>query len=84
MFKMSDALSAFTLLIVYLTSSFEMHELDDIVKNINEFVMLLMFVWKDERKNFSCNISIFFLNVVIICSMSLHFNDKNWESFLNS
>jgi len=87
LFKMSEisnALSAFILLIVYLTSSSEMHKSDDIVKNMNEFIMLLMFVWEDERKNFSCNISIFFLNIIVICSMSLHFSDKNWESFLNS
>jgi len=87
LFKMSetsDALSAFTLLIICLTSFFEMCKSDDIVKNINEFAMLLMFVWKKERKNFSCNISIFFSNVIVIWSVSLHFNDKNWESFLNS
>ena len=84
MFETSDALSAFTLLIICLTSSSEMHESDDIVKNINEFAMLLMFVWKNERKNFPCNISIFFLNIVVIWSMSLYFNDENWESFLNS
>ncbi len=87
LFKMSktfDALSAFTLLIVCLTSSFEMHESDDIVKSINEFAMSLTFVWENERKNFSRNISIFFLNVVVIWSMSLRFSDKNWESFLNN
>ena len=87
LFKMSemfDALSAFILLIVCLTSFFKMHKSDDIVKNINKFAMLLTFVWKNERKNFSCNISIFFLNIIIICSVSLHFSDKNWESFLNS
>ena len=84
MFKMFDALFAFTFLIVYLTSFSEMHESDDIVKNINESAMLLMFIWEDERKNFSCNISIFFLNVVVIWSVSLCFNDENWESFLDS
>ena len=77
MSETSNALSAFILLIVYLTSSSEMHKSDDIVKNMNEFIMLLMFVWEDERKNFSCNISIFFLNIIVICSMSLHFSDKN-------
>jgi len=84
MFKISDALSAFILLIICLTSSFKMCKSDDIVKSINEFMMSLTSVWKSKRKNFSCNISIFFSNVVIICSMSLHFNDENWESFLNS
>ncbi len=81
---MSDALSAFTLLIICLTSSSEMRKLNDTVKNINESAMSLMFVWESERKNFSRNISIFFLNVVVIWSVSLHFNDKNWESFLDS
>jgi len=84
MFEMFNALSAFILLIVYLTSFSEMHKLNDTVKNINESAMLLMFIWKNERKNFSCNISIFSLNVIVIWSMLLHFNDKNWESFLNS
>jgi len=84
MFEMSDALSAFILLIICLTSSSEMRESDDTVKNINELAMSLTFVWEDERKNFSCNISIFLSNIIIICSMSLHFNDENWESFLNS
>ncbi len=46
--------------------------------------MLLTFAWEDERKNFSCSILIFFSNVVVIWSMSLHFNDENWESFLDS
>ena len=81
---MFNALSAFTLLIICLTSSSEMHKSDDIIKSINESAMLLMFVWEDEKKNFSCNISIFFLNVVVIWSVSLHFSDKNWESFLDS
>ncbi len=84
MFEMFNALFAFTLLIVYLTSSFEMHKLNDIVKNINEFVMSLTFVWESEKKNFSCNISIFFSNIIVIWSVSLHFNNKNWESFLNN
>ncbi len=77
-------MSAFTLLIVCLTSSSEMCKSDITVKSINESVMLLMFVWKNQKKNFSRNISIFFLNVIVIWSMSLHFNDKNWESFLDS
>ena len=87
LFKISEtfnALSAFTLLIIYLTSSSEMHKSDDTVKNINESAMSLMSVWEDERKNFSCNILIFFSNVVVIWSVSLYFNDENWESFLNS
>ena len=84
MSEMSDALFAFTLLIVYLTSSSEMCKSDDIVKSINESAMLLTVVWKNERKNFSCNILIFFLNVIVIWSMSLCFNDKNWKSFLDN
>jgi len=84
MFETFDALSAFILLIVCLTLFSEMCKSNDIVKNINEFAMLLMFIWKNERKNFSHNILIFFLNVVVIWSVSLHFNDKNWESFLNN
>ncbi len=47
-------------------------------------MMLLISIWKNERKNFSRNISIFFSNIIVICSVSLHFNDENWESFLNS
>ncbi len=47
-------------------------------------LLLLLFIWESERKNFSCNISIFFSNIIVIWSVSLHFNDKNWESFLNS
>ncbi len=79
-----DTLSAFILLIVCLTSSSEMCKSDDTIKNINEFAMSLMFVWESKKKNFSCNILIFFLNIVVIWSVSLHFNDENWESFLNS
>ncbi len=66
MFETFDALSAFILLIICLTSSFEMHKSNDIVKSINEFAISLMFIWKNERMNFSCNILIFFLNVIII------------------
>jgi len=44
MFEISDALFTFTLLIIYLTSFSEMCKLNDIVKNINKFVMLLMFI----------------------------------------
>jgi len=81
MFEIFDALSALIFLIIYFTSFSEMCKSNDIVKNINEFAMSLMFVWKNKRKNFSCNISIFFLNVIVIWSMSLHFNDKNWDFF---
>ncbi len=87
LFEISEALNAlfaFTHLILCFTSSSVMHELNETVKNMNDFVMLLTFAWEDERKNFSCNISIFFLNVVIIWLISLHFNDKNWESFLDN
>ncbi len=41
MFEISKALSAFTLLIVCFILFSEMHKLNNIVKNINEFVMLL-------------------------------------------
>ena len=74
---MFDALSAFILLIVCLTSSSEMCKSNNIVKNINESAMLLMFIWESERKIFSCNILIFFLNVIVIWSMSLYFSDEN-------
>ncbi len=84
MSETSDALFAFILLIVCLTSSSEMCKSDDTVKNINEFTMLLMFVWENEKKNFSRNISIFFLNIIVIWSVSLRFSDENWESFLNN
>ena len=79
-----DALSAFTHLIVCFTSSSVMCELNEIVRDMNDFAMSLTFAWEDERKNFSCSILIFFLNVVVIWSMSLHFSDENWESFLNN
>ena len=84
MFEMFNALSAFILLIVYLISSSEMCKSNNTVKNTNEFAMSLMFIWKNERKNFSCNILIFFSNIIVIWSMLFCFNDKNWESFLNS
>ncbi len=83
-FEASDALSAFIHLIVCFTSSSVMHELNETVRNMNDFAMSLTFAWEDEKKNFSCNILIFFLNVVIIWLMSLHFSDENWESFLDS
>jgi len=79
-----DALSAFTHLIICFTSFFVMRELNETVRNVNDFAMLLTFAWEDERKNFSRSISIFFSNVVVIWSMSLHFSDENWESFLDS
>ena len=84
MFEMFNALFAFILLIVCLTLSFEMCKSDDTVKSINKFTMSLTFVWENERKNFSYNILIFFLNVIVIWSMLLHFNDESWESFLNN
>ncbi len=87
MFEISealDALSAFTHLIVCFTSSSVMRELNETVRDMNDFAMSLTFTWEDEKKNFSRSISIFFLNIVVIWSMSLHFSDENWESFLNS
>jgi len=44
MFKMFDALFAFILLIICLTSSSEMCKSDDIVKNINEFAIVIVIV----------------------------------------
>ncbi len=84
MSEMSDALSAFTLLIVCLTLSSEMRKSDDTVRDINESAMSLTSVWENEEKNFLRNISVFFLNIIIIWLMSLCFSDKNWESFLDS
>ncbi len=87
MFKISeasDALFAFTHLIVCFTSFSVMRELNETAWDMNDFAMSLIFAWKDKRKNFSCSISIFFLNIIIIWLMSLHFNDKSWESFLNN
>jgi len=63
---MFDALSAFTYPIICFTSFFVMCELNETVRNMNDFVILLTFAWKDERKNFSRSILIFFLNVIII------------------
>jgi hypothetical protein len=82
--EVSDALFTFTYLIICFTSSSVMRELNKTVKDMNDSAMLLTFAWEDEKKNFSCSILIFFSNVVVIWSMSLRFNDKNWESFLNS
>ncbi len=83
-FEASDALSAFIHLIVCFTSSSVMRELNETVRDMNDSAMSLTFAWEDERKNFSCSISIFFSNVVVIWLMSLRFNDENWESFLDS
>ncbi len=46
--------------------------------------MLLIFIWKNKKKNFSCNILIFFSNIIVIWLVLLYFSDENWESFLNS
>jgi len=82
--EVSDALSAFTRLIICFTSFSVMRELNETVRDMNDFAMSLTFAWKDEKKNFFRSISIFFLNVVVIWSKLLRFNDENWESFLNS
>jgi len=63
---MSDALFTFTHLITYFISFFEMCEFDDTVKNMNESEILLTSAYKNEEKNFSCSILIFFSNVVIM------------------
>ncbi len=87
LFKISeifDALFTFTHLITHFISFFEMREFDDTVKDMNEFEMLWTSAYENEEKNFSCSILIFSSNVVIMWSVSFCFNDKNWESFLNS
>ena len=80
----SDALFAFTRLIVRFISFSEMREFDDTVKDMNEFKMLLTSACESEEKNFSCSISIFSSNVVVMWSVSSRFSDENWESFLDS
>ncbi len=62
----SDALFAFICLIAYFISFFEMREFDDTVKDMNEFEMSLTSAYESEEKNFSCSISIFSSNVVIM------------------
>ena len=79
-----NALFAFIHLIVCFTLSSVMHELNETVRNMNDSAMLLTFTWEDEEKNFFRSILIFFLNVIVIWLMSLHFSDKNWESFLDN
>ncbi len=79
----SDALFAFTHLIVHFISFFEMCEFDDTVKDMNESEMSLTSACESEEKNFSRSISIFSSNVVIMWSVSSHFSDENWESFLD-
>ncbi len=82
--EISDALFTFTHLITHFILFSEMREFDDTVKDINEFEMSLTSAYEDEEKNFSCSISIFSSNIVIMWSVSSHFNDENWESFLDS
>ena len=82
--KMSDALFTFTHLITHFISFSEMREFDDTVKDMNESEMSLTSACKNEGKNFSCSISIFSSNVVIMWSISSRFSDENWESFLNN
>jgi len=79
-----DALFAFIHLIAYFILFSEMREFDDTVKDMNEFEMLLTSAYKSEEKNFSCSISIFSSNVVIMWSVSSCFSNENWESFLNN
>ncbi len=43
-----------------------MREFDDTVKDMNEFEMSLTSAYESEEKNFSCSISIFSSNVVIM------------------
>jgi hypothetical protein len=63
---MSDALFIFTHLIAHFISSSEMRESDDTVKDMNESEMLLTSACENEEKNFSCSISIFSSNVVVM------------------
>jgi len=60
---MSDALFIFTHLIAHFISFSEMRESDD---TVNEFEMSLTSACENEEKNFSCSISIFSSNVVIM------------------
>jgi len=62
----SDALFIFTHLITHFISFSEMREFNDTVKDMNEFKISLTSIHKNEEKNFSCNISIFSSNVVIM------------------
>jgi hypothetical protein len=73
-----NALSAFTYLIVCFTSFSVMHELNKIVRDMNDSVMSLTFAWEDEKKNFSCSISIFFLNVIVIWSVTILATHLRW------
>ncbi len=52
-----------------------LRESNDIAKSINKFVMSLMFAWKKKKKNFSCNISTFSSNDVVIWLILLCFTD---------
>jgi len=64
--EISDALFTFTHLITHFILFSEMREFDDTVKDINEFEMSLTSAYEDEEKNFSCSISIFSSNIVIM------------------
>jgi len=79
-----DALFTFTHLITRFISFSEMREFNNTIKDMNESEMLLTSAYENEEKNLSCSISIFSSNVVIIWSVSSHFSDENWESFLDS
>jgi len=63
---MSDALFIFTCLIAHFISFSEMRESDDTAKDMNESEMSLTSACENEEKNFSCSISIFSSNVVIM------------------
>ena len=83
MFKMFKTLLTFILLIICFISSFVMHE-NDIARRMNESAMSLTSIWENKEKNFLRSISVFSSNVVVMQSLLLHFNNKNWESFLNN
>jgi len=79
-----DALLTFTRWIIYLISSCNKIELNDIVSNINDLEMLLMFVWNDDKKNFFRRIFVFSSNKFAMWSKLLLFSNKNYESFFSN
>jgi len=59
-------LFAFTHLIAHFISFSEMREFNDTFKDMNESEMLLTSAYESEEKNFSCSISIFSSNIVVM------------------
>ncbi len=81
---MSDALLTFTRWIIYLILFCDKTELNDIVSNINDFEISLIFAWNNDEKNFFHNIFVFSLNESAIWLKLLLFNDENCKSFLSN